>query len=114
MAFLWRATSPNPLACRYATGLRLGPSTTEQRMGEMSETLTKPAVQHTTEVLYEASDGVATITLNRPQRMNAISGPMLASLSELLLKANADPKVRVVILTGAGRAFCVGLDLVDA
>ena len=60
------------------------------------------------------ADGIATITLNRPERMNAISGPMLAKLSQDLLKANADPKVRVVLLTGAGRAFCVGLDLVDA
>ena len=83
-------------------------------MGEMSETLAKPAAQQAAQVLYEAADGIATITLNRPERMNAISGPMLASLTDLLLKANADPKVRVVILTGAGRAFCVGLDLVDA
>jgi enoyl-CoA hydratase/carnithine racemase len=83
-------------------------------MGEMSETLAKPAAQQAAEVLYEAADGIATITLNRPERMNAISGPMLTALSEYLLKANADPKVRVVILTGAGRAFCVGLDLVDA
>ncbi|HZZ68159.1 MAG TPA: enoyl-CoA hydratase-related protein [Phenylobacterium sp.] len=80
----------------------------------MSETLEKPAAGQSAEVLYEVEGGVATITLNRPDRMNAISGPMLMGLGELLLKANADPKVRVVILTGAGRAFCVGLDLVDA
>ena len=83
----------------------------------MSETLAKPAkgeAAATPEVLYEAADGVAVITLNRPERMNTISGPMLVSLSDYLLKANADPKVRVVILTGAGRAFCAGLDLVDA
>ncbi|HEX5263754.1 MAG TPA: enoyl-CoA hydratase-related protein [Phenylobacterium sp.] len=80
----------------------------------MSETLAKPAAEQTAEVLYEVADGVATITLNRPERMNTISGPMLAGLTELLLKANADPKVRAVLLTGAGRAFCAGLDLVDA
>jgi enoyl-CoA hydratase/carnithine racemase len=80
----------------------------------MSETLEKPAAGQTAQVLYEVEGGIATITLNRPDRMNAISGPMLMGLGELLLKANADPKVRVVILTGAGRAFCVGLDLVDA
>ncbi|HEY2751522.1 enoyl-CoA hydratase/isomerase family protein [Phenylobacterium sp.] len=80
----------------------------------MSETLAKPAVNQTAEVLYEVVDAIATITLNRPERMNTISGPMLAGLTELLLKANADPAVRVVILTGAGRAFCAGLDLVDA
>jgi enoyl-CoA hydratase/carnithine racemase len=83
-------------------------------MGEMSETLAKPATDQAAEVLYEVADGIATITLNRPQRMNAISGPMLTKLGQDLLKANADPKVRVILLTGAGRAFCVGLDLVDA
>jgi enoyl-CoA hydratase/carnithine racemase len=83
-------------------------------MAEMSETLAKPATEAAAEVLYEVADGIATITLNRPERMNAISGPMLAKLGQDLLKANADPKVRVVLLTGAGRAFCVGLDLVDA
>jgi enoyl-CoA hydratase/carnithine racemase len=83
----------------------------------MSETLPKPADKTDgapAEVLYEVADHIATITLNRPERMNAISGPMLARLGDGLLKANADPNVRVVILTGAGRAFCVGLDLVDA
>ena len=84
----------------------------------MSETLAKPPKDRdgeaAPEVLYEVADGIATITLNRPERMNAISGPMLAKLSQDLLKANADPKVRVIVLTGAGRAFCVGLDLVDA
>ena len=80
----------------------------------MSETLAKPEAQSASEVLYEVADGIATITLNRPERMNAISGPMLTKLAADLLKANADPKVRVVLLTGAGRAFCVGLDLVDA
>ena len=80
----------------------------------MSETLSRPRAESADEVLYEAVDGVAVITLNRPERMNTISGPMLAQLTELLLKANADREVRAVILTGTGRAFCAGLDLVDA
>jgi enoyl-CoA hydratase/carnithine racemase len=81
----------------------------------MTDTLDKPAAKTAPdEVLYEVSDAVATLTLNRPERMNAISGPMLARLTQLLIKANEDPSVRVIILTGAGRAFCVGLDLVDA
>ena len=83
----------------------------------MSETLAKPEPARTAdgpEVLYDVADRVATITLNRPERMNTISGPMLASLSQYLLQANADPEVRAVILTGTGRAFCAGLDLVDA
>jgi enoyl-CoA hydratase/carnithine racemase len=66
------------------------------------------------EVLYEVSESIATLTLNRPERMNAISRPMLAQLSTLLLQADADPAVRAVILTAKGRAFCAGLDLVGA
>ena len=66
------------------------------------------------EVLYEVSDHIATITLNRPERMNTISRAMLGQLTEHLLAADADPDVRVVILTGTGRAFCAGLDLSEA
>lgn len=66
------------------------------------------------EVLYAVEDGIATVTLNRPDRLNTISGPMLNQLGQLLLKADADPDVRVVILTGTGRAFCAGLDLTSA
>ncbi len=65
----------------------------------------------TPEVLYEVSEHIATITLNRPDRMNTISGPMLHQLTELLLKADRDRDVRCIILTGTGRAFCAGLDL---
>jgi enoyl-CoA hydratase/carnithine racemase len=83
-------------------------------MADMSETLDKPQATQTDEVLYEAADGIAVITLNRPERMNTISGPMLSQLTELLLRANADKAVRAVILTATGRAFCAGLDLVDA
>jgi len=63
------------------------------------------------EVLYEVADHVAVITLNAPERMNTISGPMLNELVRLLIEANEDPAVRCVILTGKGRAFCAGLDL---
>lgn len=63
------------------------------------------------EVLYEVADHIATVTLNRPERMNTISRAMLGQLTEHLLAADADPDVRVVILTGTGRAFCAGLDL---
>ena len=81
----------------------------------MSEPLAKPpTTQAAAEVLYEAADGIAVITLNRPARLDTISGPMLAAVSQRLLEANADSNVRVVILTGTGRAFCAGLDLVDA
>lgn len=63
------------------------------------------------EVLYEVDDHVARITLNAPERLNTISGAMLDELSALLERADADREVRVIVLTGAGRAFCAGLDL---
>ncbi len=66
------------------------------------------------DVLYERDGAVATITLNRPERLNTISHPMLVALSEALLEAGRDGEVRAVIITGAGRAFCAGLDLNDA
>jgi enoyl-CoA hydratase/carnithine racemase len=66
------------------------------------------------DLLYEKDGPIATLTLNRPERLNAISGPMLAALSERLIEANGDRDVRVVIITGAGRGFCAGLDLQDA
>ena len=65
------------------------------------------------EVLYDKDAHVVTLTLNRPERMNAISGAMLESLSSYLIEADADPDARVVLLTGAGRGFCAGLDLKD-
>ncbi|MXY87939.1 MAG: enoyl-CoA hydratase [Dehalococcoidia bacterium] len=65
----------------------------------------------TDELIVDRCDGVLTLTLNRPERLNAISGPMLAALSAELDRANVDPEVRVVVLTGAGRGFCAGLDL---
>ena len=63
------------------------------------------------ELLYRVEGAIATVTLNAPQRMNTISGPMLKLLTEALVKANEDREVRVVILTGTGRAFCAGLNL---
>lgn len=63
------------------------------------------------EVLYAVAEHIAVITLNAPERMNTISGPMLNALTRRLLQANEDPAVRCVILTGSGRAFCAGLDL---
>jgi enoyl-CoA hydratase/carnithine racemase len=67
----------------------------------------------TPDLLIEHSNHVLTITLNRPDRLNAISGPMLNELAAKLKEANRDPNVRVVIITGAGKGFCSGLDLKD-
>jgi len=66
------------------------------------------------QVLVERDGHVAILTLNRPERLNAISGPMLEQLSQALVALDRDAAVRVIVLTGAGRAFCAGLDLQDA
>lgn len=63
------------------------------------------------EVTSTIESHVATITLNAPERLNTISGPMLAAISDRLLAADRDREVRCIVLTGAGRAFCAGLDL---
>jgi enoyl-CoA hydratase/carnithine racemase len=69
---------------------------------------------HGPEVLYEVDGHVATLTLNRPHRRNAISVRMLQLLGDHLTQADLDPDVRVVLLTGAGKGFCSGLDMKDA
>jgi enoyl-CoA hydratase/carnithine racemase len=63
------------------------------------------------QILYEVDDGVATITLNRPDRLNAINFEMVADLHDALDAVAADPSVKVAVLTGAGRGFCAGADL---
>ncbi|XOV89575.1 MAG: enoyl-CoA hydratase/isomerase family protein [Pseudomonadota bacterium] len=68
----------------------------------------------TKDTLYAVADGIATITLNRPNQMNTLGGAMMALVSDYILEAERDPAVRVVILTGNGRAFCAGLDVVSA
>jgi len=64
-------------------------------------------------LLLEKSDHIATITFNRPQQRNAYTPEMAVNLTRYLRECDADPEVRVVIITGAGDAFCVGLDLND-
>ncbi len=68
---------------------------------------------NTEELLVEQQGHVVTITLNRPERLNAISRDMLDALSAKMVEADKDPDVRCIILTGAGRGFCSGLDLID-
>ncbi|HEU4429297.1 MAG TPA: enoyl-CoA hydratase-related protein [Myxococcota bacterium] len=62
-------------------------------------------------VRLSIEDGVATVTLNRPEAMNAWNGAMAAGLDAALRACDADDDVRAVVLTGAGRAFCAGADL---
>ena len=67
----------------------------------------------TEELLVETKGRVAVITLNRPDRLNAISRLMLNELSAKIIEANKDPDIRCIVLTGAGKGFCAGLDLID-
>jgi len=62
-------------------------------------------------ILYEARDAIATITLNRPERMNAWTPIMERDVRNAMEAARDDDKVRVIVLTGAGRAFCAGADM---
>ena len=66
----------------------------------------------TPELLVEQQGRIAVITLNRPERYNAISRDMLSELSEKMVEANKDPEIRCIVLTGAGKGFCAGLDLI--
>jgi enoyl-CoA hydratase/carnithine racemase len=65
------------------------------------------------ELLYDVDEHIAVLTFNRPDRMNTISSSMLDALSQRLLQADADPAVRAIVITGAGRAWCAGLDVAE-
>ncbi len=67
----------------------------------------------TDEVLYRTTGGAAWLVLNRPEKLNALSGAMLEALQSRLEEAAADPAVRAVFLTGTGKGFCVGQDLAE-
>lgn len=62
-------------------------------------------------ILFDVEDGIATITLNRPDRLNAWNREMGAAYGEALNRASTDPQVRAVIVTGAGKGFCSGADM---
>ena len=71
-------------------------------------------VMNETDVLLEEKDGVATVTLNRPQAMNAIRVGMYEQIAEAIRHAAWNREIGVIVLTGAGgRAFCVGGDTSD-
>jgi enoyl-CoA hydratase/carnithine racemase len=70
-----------------------------------------PCTMDFTEIRYEAADGVLTITLNRPDRLNAFTPTMMNELIEAFDRADADDDVRAIIVTGEGRGFCAGADL---
>ena len=64
-------------------------------------------------LLFDIKDHIATLTFNQPDKRNAYSPEMAVKLTQYLRECDKNPEVRVVIITGAGDAFCVGLDLND-
>src|SRR5216684_8286901 len=63
------------------------------------------------QIIYEVAENIATITLNRPEKLNAFTGQMMQEMIDAFDRADADDNVRAIIVTGAGRAFCAGADL---
>jgi methylglutaconyl-CoA hydratase len=96
---------PQKFACRDHLSHRDTP--------KLRRRLPWPAVSESQELLarIETADGVATVTLDSPANRNALSRRLLAELEAALDAASADPSVRVIVLTGAGPAFCSGADL---
>ncbi len=64
-----------------------------------------------TQILYDVKDRILTITLNRPEKLNAFTGTMMNEMIDALDRANKDDDIRAIVVTGAGRAFCAGADL---
>jgi enoyl-CoA hydratase/carnithine racemase len=62
-------------------------------------------------LLFETTDGIATLTLNRPAQFNALSGPLIDEIQTMLDRVAADPGIRVIVLAARGRGFCSGHDL---
>ncbi|MEE8399979.1 MAG: enoyl-CoA hydratase-related protein [Desulfobacterales bacterium] len=65
------------------------------------------------DIIFTKEDGVATITLNRPKTLNALTWPLLIEMQDAIDKVAVDDEVRVLVITGAGRAFCAGDNLKD-
>src|SRR3990170_6200578 len=91
-------------------GARSAPRRADMEMGPSGARRMAMSAQ-TDELLYEVKDRIATLTLNRPDKMNAFTGPMIQRWAGALAEAQQDPEVNVVVVTGAGKAFCAGGDV---
>ena len=65
-------------------------------------------------ILYEVAENILTLSLNRPDQLNAFTVEMAEELIEAFNRASDDDEVRVIVVTGKGRAFCAGMDLSEA
>src|SRR5271155_5681154 len=63
------------------------------------------------QILTGTKDGILTLTLNRPEKLNAFTGTMMREMIDAFARASKDDDVRAIVVTGAGRAFCAGADL---
>src|SRR5262249_42529605 len=95
-------------ACRLQVRLR---SCEPRRLKTEASMAQRKIETGTNDLLGSIEDGVATLTMNRPERRNALSGAMLSALSAALVECESDPDVAVVVLTGAGGGFCAGGDV---
>ncbi|MBC8087085.1 MAG: enoyl-CoA hydratase/isomerase family protein [Phycisphaerae bacterium] len=76
--------------------------------------MTSPSANYQTLLIETTPEGVRTITINRPERLNAVNAELARELPDAVSAAGIDDEVRVLVITGAGRGFCVGLDLTGA
>src|SRR5277367_1406848 len=63
------------------------------------------------QIKADVADRILTLTLNRPEKLNAFTGTMMNEMIDVFTRANGDDDVRAIVVTGAGRAFCAGADL---
>src|SRR5690606_17931331 len=97
--------------CRAAARLRRRRCACSRRSRSRRSSSRKEPLMAFQEIEYAVRDRVATITLNRPEAMNAFTTVMIAEWAEAVREASADEDVRVLIVTGEGRGFCAGQDM---
>jgi hypothetical protein len=110
-----RELSDSPLASLYERGVNqrncIFPFVKEDGRGILGIGLEREGVMELSQTKYEIEKGVATVTLYRPEQLNAFPHTVRKELVEIFETADQDNSVRVVVVKGAGKAFCAGADL---